>query len=93
MKLDREARQYYDPGPTPIPDVAADSWEASFDDGDTWFQPSDVMNDRPRWLVAGPDVEKGDAVATIIDDTLRPRLRLAIPPELLVVDGPYIWLV
>ena len=93
MKLDREARQFYDPGPMTEPASAAANWEASFDGGETWLAPTDILNDRPRWLVAGPDAEVGSAAVVITQDTLRPQLRLTTPPELIVVHAPYIWLV
>ena len=93
MKLQTKGRQFYDPGLVPVQNIAASDWEASFDGGETWFAPTDYPNEQPRWLVAGPDADPGTAVVVITADTVRPQLRVDNPPELLVVDGPYIWLV
>lgn len=92
MKLERDAKQYYDPGPQTTPAVDPAVWYASFDGGDTWFPSSVIESGRPKWLVAGPDAETSGAVAVIDEDTVRPRLRAVDVPEIIVIDGPYIWL-
>lgn len=92
MKLERAAKQYYDPGPQTSPAVDPAIWYASFDYGDTWSPPSVVEGGRPKWLVAGPEAEPSGAVAVIDLETTRPMLRAVDVPEIIVIDGPYIWL-
>jgi hypothetical protein len=93
VKLEAEAKQFYDPNPVATPPVDAGAWEASFNDGATWVAPTDVTEGRPRWLVAGPESDTTGAAAVITQSTLRPRLRVSNPPEMVVLEGPYIWLV
>lgn len=103
MLLKRSAREFYHVALTATTEagdpVAADDWEASFDGGTTWFPAEAHTHDDgdgdvtySSWLVAGPDVAQGGAVA-VITGSLVPQMRLNDNPESVVRDGPRISLV
>jgi hypothetical protein len=90
MNLNRHSLEFYDPRPDTEPDVLPGDWSASFDNAATW-QPADVIDGLPKWLVAGPLIAQGAAVAQITKTTY-PLLRISDTPEAVVVKGPKITL-
>lgn len=93
MELSRGGREFYDPGPTTTPALTV--WEASFDGQASW-KPAQLLDGRPKWLVAGPlapTAPEGVDVAAVIATTTLPVLRAADDPELIVRDGPWIKLI
>lgn len=91
MELNVHSREFYDPRPVTSPAIAASSWFASFDDGTTWIAAT-VIDNLPKWLVAGSRTSLGAAVAQIVETTY-PVLRATDNPENPAVAGPRIVLV
>ena len=94
MELKRSAREKYRLKITTLPAVAG-TWEASFDGEATWDVGTPAtFNGTPvtEWLVAGPDVALGTAVAVITEDMV-PAIRVTESPEIVVRDAPSIVLV
>lgn len=91
MKLDRYGRDNYEVTITTNPEVTA--WEASFDSGLTWWTgtPHPNVADVWVWLVAGPKVDQGPAVA-VITRRMRPKVRAVENPLIVVLDAPPIYL-
>lgn len=91
MILSRFARRYYRVTVTTDPQVT--DWEASFDNGATWVAGTPIVgvDNGYQWLVAGPDVDLGAAVA-VISANVTPLLRDVDTAEVLVEDAPRIWL-
>lgn len=95
MKLNRAERDYYAVRITTSPPLEGD-WEASFDGGETWVPGSLDEDSFSTWLVAGPDYDAaavnedpGDTQA-VITRNMKPLLRLAADPVLILDKGPSI---
>lgn len=90
MNLDPNAREFYTLTITTTPAVT--SWDASFDNGGTWFTGAAVAGqaDTFRWLVAGPTATVGAAVAVIGAWSVLPKVRATSSPEIVVRDAPRI---
>ena len=93
MELSPLGKELYDPGPSTEPEVDPATWQASFDGGDTWEAPTDTEGGRPKWLVAGPDSDDPSDAVAVITQTTRPLLRVNDNPEVIVANGPYIYVV
>jgi len=89
MRLYAQAREYYTLEIDTVPPVTG--WEASFDDGATYYDGEFVGGTTYRWLVAGPGVDPGDAVAIITKNT-EVMVRAASDPEVIVDEAPMIYL-
>lgn len=90
MHLPPNGREFYALTITTVPAVGATAWSASFDDGVTWHVAED-QGGKSAWLVAGPDVAQGTAVAVISADT-QPYVRLTDNPAIVVRRAPAIYL-
>lgn len=88
MQLNPWGRELYDPRPATAPAVG--DWEATFDEGATWHEAT-LVEGHPTWLLAGPRVEVGDAVAVITGRT-QPILRSVSNPELIARRAPEVTL-
>jgi hypothetical protein len=105
MDLHRAGREFYtlELAVTTIDGAAipdAGPWEASFDDRETWVTGTQNGDGWWEWLVAGPLVDaeadpvpNGVTLAATIAGTTQPQARLVDSPEILVVDGPPIYLI
>lgn len=82
MDLSPHARRWYQVVITTNPETSA-TWEASFDDGATWWPGESIptVTNGWRWLIAG---EKADATGTVavIHTPMRPDLRVIDAPEI-----------
>lgn len=93
MNLNRFGREFYVQEITTAPEVT--SWDASFDDGETWTtgEAVDGETDQWRWLVRGPDFDEDahpPADSALVDPTgelLEPLLRATDNPEVVVTRG------
>lgn len=91
MKLDPRGREFYRVTITTSPQLTV--WEASFDGGTTWTTGDTDSRAVPtantwEWLVAGELVDNSDlspgALAGVITRTMKPIIRAADSPEILV---------
>lgn len=90
MELSRHGREYYAIRVTTDPAISAASWEASFDQGETWHAAtvqSDVTGDWSAWLIAGNEADPGDAVA-VLASSRTPMIRAVDSPEILTRTAP-----
>lgn len=96
MHLEPKARKYYQVKIVTEPE-APGTWEASFDGGATWETGEEGSTDIWRWLIAGPEFDpEGEADADYIELEAAPYtpvlLKLGVDPEVLVLDGPTIYI-
>ncbi len=85
MELHQEAREYFDLAIATTPTLTG--WEASFDGGETWVA-GEAVTGGARWLVAGAQADPGDA--TVIANTVHPKVRAIANPEIVVRNTPAI---
>lgn len=93
MNLHRQERNDYRVEIVTSPQLTG--WEASFDGGTTWVAGTvdvDLANTW-RWLIAGPDVAQGTAVAVITETATFPLVRATQNPRIVVDDAPMIQLI
>jgi hypothetical protein len=92
VRLHREERDNYVVAVSTDPPLAG-TWEASFDNGETWVDGT-ASGDAWAWLVAGPDFVAADVgmtdEGTVLDTSVSPLLRLKDDPVLDVQRGPTI---
>lgn len=87
MIIHRHSREFY--RLEIVTEPAVTGWEASFDGGTTW-DASTVVDGFPAWLVAGTAAAVGTAVA-VLADSVTPLLRVIDTPEIVVREGPKIF--
>lgn len=90
MKLDPQAREFYRLKITTDPVSLPEAWEASFNEGLNYY-PAANLSGWSVWLLAGPDVALGAAVA-VITHAITPKVRLIANPEVVVRGAPKVWL-
>jgi hypothetical protein len=89
VHLSKYGIERYQPGPSTTPTVPATAWKASFDDGATWHDATDVGG-APTWLVAGP-LASPPGSAIVLPDVawLVPALRFDSSPEVIIRDATF----
>ncbi|HEX8489365.1 MAG TPA: hypothetical protein VF642_12525 [Propionibacteriaceae bacterium] len=87
MILSPYAREWYRVEIATEPAVA--TWEASFDGGTTW-EDQTLIEGLPAWLIAGTNADPGAAVA-VLAGSVAPLLRAVDTPEIVVREGPKIY--
>lgn len=93
MQMNRHGREYWlltidvevDGEHAEIP---ATSWAASFDDGATWKEATDI-DGRSGWLVAGPEAKDNPAGTIVLEvGAYRPLGKHVDNPEIVVPSLP-----
>jgi hypothetical protein len=92
VKLHRAERDNYVLTINVTPELAG-TWEASFDEGDTWVDGT-LDDEQWSWLVAGPDFDAAavgmSVEGTTLDGSVTPLLRIKDDPVLDIQSGPSI---
>lgn len=92
MRLQRSSREWF--VQDIVTDPAVTTWEASFDEGETWVAAT-AVDTYDAWLVAGPDFDPiGQEIAPYqtIANTCQPLLRAIDVPEVVTLRGTQITL-